>query len=204
MPFRSGRRRQGFTLMELLLVIAIIAILAGLGVSGYQFANIYAAKSKTKAQMASLKLALEEYHKLHGEYPKPATERASDAATEWLGGTEYKLGGAQVLYQALSADGSDKLDLGSASTAASDGEIDETEEENLVMKELDPQSDTTGMVKVYQGDWVLIDGFGNPWQYRHGSESGAINKGTYDLWSFGDAEDASSGEASDIHWIRNW
>ena len=191
--------------MELLLVIAIIAILAGLGVSGYQFATIYASKSKTKAQMASLKLALEEYHKLHGEFPKPATERGSDSEVEWIGGQSYKLGGAQVLYQALSADGSDKLDLGSSTTAASDGEIDETEEENLVMKDMDPEADSTGMVKLYKGDWLLVDGFGNPWQYRHGSESGAINKSTYDLWSYGDAEDSSStGEATDIHWIRNW
>ena len=55
------------------------------------------------------------------------------------------------------------------------------------MEQVDPNGDSAQMVKEADGKWVLIDGFGNPWQYRHGDENGAINE-TYDLWSYGDAE----------------
>ena len=62
-------RRSAFTLVELLTVIAIIGMLAGLvlGLSGY--ANRKAARSKAFAEMEKLENALEEFRVQNGSYP---------------------------------------------------------------------------------------------------------------------------------------
>jgi type II secretion system protein G len=61
--------KSAFTLVELMTVIAIIAILAGLilGVSGY--ATGKADRSRAIAEMEKIKGGLEEYRLQYGEYP---------------------------------------------------------------------------------------------------------------------------------------
>ncbi len=68
----GARCGAGFTLMELLVVVAIIGILVGivLGVSGY--ANRKSAGSRSVADMERIKTALEEYRIAYGRYFGPA------------------------------------------------------------------------------------------------------------------------------------
>ena len=65
-------RQAGFTLVELLTVMVIIALLAAitLGVAG--FANRKSAESKAIADMETIRTALEEYRVSEGEYPEDA------------------------------------------------------------------------------------------------------------------------------------
>jgi general secretion pathway protein G len=66
-PAYSSRR--GFTVLELLVVMAIIAILAGLGATGYGLARRQAKESRAKAQLETLRTALDEYRVEFGSYP---------------------------------------------------------------------------------------------------------------------------------------
>jgi len=61
--------RAAFTLIELLAVIAIIVILAGLVVGGMDYANQRSATEKAKTQIALLSKGIEEYKVDMGAYP---------------------------------------------------------------------------------------------------------------------------------------
>ncbi len=64
-----GKKRHGFTLLELLAVMVIIAILAGLGAKGYTLAKRTTKESRAKAEVEKLRAALEEYRVEFGAYP---------------------------------------------------------------------------------------------------------------------------------------
>jgi prepilin-type N-terminal cleavage/methylation domain-containing protein len=63
---------RGFTIVELLTVMAVIALLIGLLVPGLNKVRIYAKSVKQKAQFHSISVALEMFRNDDGEYP-PST-----------------------------------------------------------------------------------------------------------------------------------
>ncbi len=81
----------GFTLVELLTVMAIIAILVGLVLGTAGYVQKAAARKRTATEIKAFETALESYKADNGIYPAP-TGSAN-----------------QALYQALTGDGSDKL-----------------------------------------------------------------------------------------------
>ncbi len=68
-------QKTGFTIIEILVIIAVIAILVGLLVSGGTAARRKAKIYRTKAMIASLETALAMYHVDFGAYPDPSTEK---------------------------------------------------------------------------------------------------------------------------------
>jgi prepilin-type N-terminal cleavage/methylation domain-containing protein len=68
-----GRSRSAFTLIELLIVIAIISILAGLGFAGVQGALKQGRKTEVRAMANQIKLAIEAYYAEYGYYPSATT-----------------------------------------------------------------------------------------------------------------------------------
>ena len=63
----------GFTLIELMVVIGVIAILAGFVLAAMGGANQKAARDRTKAEIAAMVNALEAYKSQNGSYPDPAS-----------------------------------------------------------------------------------------------------------------------------------
>ncbi len=73
---RSGR--AAFSLIELMTVIAIIVILAGLVIGGMGYAQDLQAKKKALVQIHLMSKALEEYKLDNGSYPATADSKAKD------------------------------------------------------------------------------------------------------------------------------
>ena len=65
----SRRSGSAFTLIELLVVISIIAILAGLTLSGAQTAMLSAKKVQARNDMAQISLGVTSYYTEYGRYP---------------------------------------------------------------------------------------------------------------------------------------
>ena len=164
---RSGR--AAFTLIELLAVITIIVILAGLVVTGMGFVNERQAKEKARVQIALISKALEEYKLDTGNYPATA-----DAATG--------VGQSAELFKALYFD--------------SDGDGAGNTDQKVYIAEFDPvtnkQGWTSGTASVTT---KIIDPWGNEYRYRSAFAASAANAAPapnpstqnpdFDLWSSG-------------------
>jgi prepilin-type N-terminal cleavage/methylation domain-containing protein len=214
--------RRGFTLVEMLIVITIIALLAGLTMGAYTYAIRSSKRRLTTGTFEAVKSALEQYNTEFGEYPESAN---SGQMTEILPGKNYDTGGAACLYQALSGDGYDQIKgvagTGNESSGTSDGKVEGDEVKNIMLKEM-PQS-----MYVKRGStFLLVDGFGRPFQYVKAAPANTTSGGTgssnqdkvetinstYDLWSYAEDETNITKQSSDalkdpkiaIKWIKNW
>jgi prepilin-type N-terminal cleavage/methylation domain-containing protein len=101
-------RRHGFTLIEMLTVMLVIAILAGLvlGVSG--LVNTKAARSRAEGEIHTLAMGCENYKIDNGTVPRSEDTDKLDPRTDGnpaTGGSATKYQKASLyLYQALSGD----------------------------------------------------------------------------------------------------
>lgn len=195
-----NRRRSGFTLMELLVVIAIIALLAAMTMGAFTYVQKAAMRNSTTATHRAIISGLENYHSEYGEFPEPK----SAGGTETFHGKSYNTGGAKMLYQALSGDGSSAIKIASGGTGASDGKW--ADDEKMLLTEMPNKMYT------YQGTniYMLIDGFSHPFQYTKGGTTDAVNP-TFDLWSYGEDEEhttavdkASKSSTYSAKWIKNF
>ena len=86
---------RGFTVMELIIVIAIIGVLAGILVLSYDGVQANGRDAKRQSDMLSVKSQLEVYFNENGTYPTAATMTNSDAST---------IAGSSGILKGLSAD----------------------------------------------------------------------------------------------------
>ena len=88
-------QRKSFTLLELLSVIGIIAIVAGIILGGMSYAGRRADQAKTISLMTQLEMALDAFKQDRGYYPPAATAASvefrtvSDVLTLKLGTGEF-------------------------------------------------------------------------------------------------------------------
>lgn len=86
------RTRRGLSLIELLLVVAVLAILAAIALPSLTDAQVRSMVARTKADFASLRTVIESYHVDHAEYPRMTmlgddTYTHPDGRVESMGGT---------------------------------------------------------------------------------------------------------------------
>mgnify|MGYP002629863800 CR=1 FL=1 len=90
-PISSPR---GFTLVEMLVVIAIIGLLSGLLVSLSGSASRKKVESRTRAELANMVTAIESYESKYGQYP-PSNPLATESSAQW-NTLYYELTGMRV------------------------------------------------------------------------------------------------------------
>jgi len=66
----GGPRPGAFTLVELLIVVALVAILAGLTVATLGYVNKKGAESRARAEVAAFASAIEDFKRDTGRYPE--------------------------------------------------------------------------------------------------------------------------------------
>jgi len=95
--------QRGFTLIELMIVIAIVAILVALAVPAYQDYAIRSKVTECIGQAASSKLAVEEYYQTVGVMPATSTVAGLDnwAATQYCTTMDYSYTDASHSYITL-------------------------------------------------------------------------------------------------------
>ena len=186
--------------MELLIVISIMALLAGLVAATAQSMNRASRAKQAVAQVAAMELGLENYKGDYGEYP----EAANDSKKSFDGSGSYNVGGARMLYQALSGDGADAI--AGAEGGASNGQMGESSDGEVYLPYLDPENNTQNMVSGEGSDYWVADPFGKPYQYEKAGLDEPTNNSTFDLWSFGPKEAGPNYNPQDHPetWITNW
>lgn len=98
-------RRTGFTLVELLMVVAIIAVLAGLLIPLIGYAKSAAKNAKCEAQLGTIKAALALFKDANGFYPEKFMKGTKDVYAD-----TFKPGGKyQTADQVTTAGGWDDI-----------------------------------------------------------------------------------------------
>lgn len=163
--------------MEVLVVVVIMMILAGLSVGIYGWVEARKRDDLSKNQLNMITMAVERYYNDHQNYPK----------------TDEKLGvesSSQVLYAALYGD--------------EDGDGNTDEGKTVYLSELDPKGSggKTKFVMKEANGFVIMDPWGKPFRYRLGYnqlEDGHVDAGEnpdFDVWSAG--KDGKDGTSDDV------
>jgi len=213
-------RRAAFTLIEMITVIAIIAILAGLVLAVNGLVQKKGALARADAEIKDLSVALENYKTDNGGYPQDPnlTDTLDPRNTSVATDTSRSGRMAQsslYLYEQLSGDTDGDGTIGNGADTGKNYAPDFWKPTRL-----GGDKDSTGKVTPVK---YIMDPFGNPYGY---STAGLLveqeyraalatdpnaarkvpnSKGTqgynptFDLWSF--AGDTSGNPAK---WIKNW
>jgi prepilin-type N-terminal cleavage/methylation domain-containing protein len=164
-----------FSLIEMLFVLVIISVLAGLIIGGAKYAHTKAATSRAQSEIATMEMALEHYKNDNGVYP----------ATIWLRATasgypgQVEVSNSAVLYTALAGGPktyytfrADQIRVPSAN----------------VTNVIDPFGNPYNYYQTNSPQWA------NPQYFTH-------NVATFDLWSYGPNGFNDEGTNDDI---TNW
>jgi prepilin-type N-terminal cleavage/methylation domain-containing protein len=183
------RRYNGFTLIELIVVIAIIVILAGLVLSTVGYVQKKAARSRAETEIAAMSAACESYKADNGTYPRnPATTDALDPTTTNLAAYNTP---SRDLYGLISGDS----DFDGAPNAGARSYM--TFKPNSLLR--DNMSNPPSLSNPVT---AIRDPFGNSYGYSTMKASGGANgfNPTFDLWTVADG----TAGTDQTKWVKNW
>ena len=185
------------TIIELLVVILIILILAGLVLSVSSYVQQKGARARAESEIAAMSAALESYKADNGIYPTDTTTQMLAPNADPQGGNPGNfVNASQFLYKKLSGDSDGNP---TTSDAANDTKSYFSFKPNMLKP--NPAGPNT----------YIRDPFGNAYGYstfenvNPGNANG--NNPTFDLWSTCGETAKKSGETFQQYqqrWIKNW
>jgi prepilin-type N-terminal cleavage/methylation domain-containing protein len=189
MKTRVRRHPAAFTLIELMAVITIIVILAGIVIGGMGYVSEKQARAKAQVQIALLSKALEEYKLDNGTYPPTANKSGTFTAA----GTST----SAILFKALYFDSDNDGQVGTADT-----------DQRIYIPELDPANSKQGWtVTPASAATKITDPWGNEYCYRTAFGTPPANGAApanpdtqnpdFDLWSAGKDGKSKPGTPAD-------
>lgn len=96
---------EGFTLIELIVVVAILGFLMAIAIPRYLTARVTAAQSATKANLHSLASALELYATENNQTTYPAIASVEDWLDDYIAQAPTPPGGSNYIYAPLNDNG---------------------------------------------------------------------------------------------------
>lgn len=216
----NSHRPNGFTLIEVLTVIAIVAMLAAMGFAGMRYAMDASRKKDCTVLIADITKAVQEYQAENGGYPRPA----SDEEQTVVDGETYKIAGARVLYQFLSGDGDDALQGGEKPSTGIQGSAQDEKKPGLGKiymdtiqapnkEEIEKKKTKKLVASASETSFYVIDPWRHPLQYqvperdKNGLVTGEIetySSSNFELWSYGSLKKPEATEAAQKEWITSW
>jgi prepilin-type N-terminal cleavage/methylation domain-containing protein len=166
---------SGFTIIEILVVLAIILVLAGLVLATSSFVQNKGARSRAEVEIAAISAALENYKADNGIYPGSTLDPAI------TGPSSYE-DASTTLYESLAGD------------PDGDGQPDPAMTSYVQFKPNQLGSNNSKM--------FVKDPFGNSYGYStlHATDPSKGFNPTFDLWSTA----GSSSDSGKTGWIKNW
>ena len=188
-PTRETRALPGiyaFTLIELLIVMAIIIVLAGLILATSSYVQKKGKRSRAEAEIAAMSAALENYKADNGIYPRDGA--SSDQANPTANLSDKAYTSATVfLYEQLFG----TTNGGRTPTAGTKTYFPFKPNQ---LSPLDQTQTVTG----------IRDPFGNPYGYstaKAATPNGTVGfNPTFDLWSTADGAPGTD----QTKWVKNW
>jgi prepilin-type N-terminal cleavage/methylation domain-containing protein len=216
--------RDGFTLIELIVVIAVIIILAGLVLSTVGYVKKKAARSRAETEIAAMSAACESYKADNGVYPRDPT---ANTATDKLNpkadlnpapsptppgnpsGATYPLA-SLVLYRALSGDRNLDRSVNAADENFNiDGSTLSPPLTSLPQSYFTFKPNMLSPVDQTQNVQYIRDPFGNSYGYSTANQYDPTTgyNPTFDLWSTAGIASSPTptppATQQDL-WIKNW
>lgn len=200
-----GKKRReslaGFSLIELLVVVSIIAILAGLTFAAWPALQASIKRKNTVTLLKELEAGLDNYKIDNSIYPlNPESGSGSGSKNNVAARDEMGLDGSVVLYKHLSGD----FDMDPQGIVDSD--------ETVYVERLAYYYTERGTVErafEFRDGFAAVDPLGSPIRYIANGpgvkpeDRDTLNP-TFDLWSIVDGE-GNVGTDEDIsRWITNW